>query len=291
MTETFVKRRVRESFSRAGASYDAAAAVQREIAERLLVRLDLVKLTPQRVLDLGSGTGYCAGRLERRYRRSHVLGIDAAWGMTRRARAATRFYRFRRRRFVCADIERLPLREDSADLAVCNLALHWCEPGRAFREFLRVLKPGGLLMFASFGPDTLQELRNAWRAADAAQHVHRFIDMHDLGDALIHEGFADPVMDMEFLTLTYPSVAALLSEIKRTGGHHLQTRPERGLMGKGRWRRFQAAYEAQRVGGRIPATIEVVYGHAWVPERKRSSHRLADGTVAVPLDRIRRGRS
>lgn len=257
------KRRLREQFAQAAPTYDAVAVLQREIADRLLARLNLIKQVPQMVLDAGAGTGYCTRALARRYRKARVLGLDLAWPMVAHARRAGGW--FARERYVCGDLERLPLADASVDLVVSNLSLQWCEPATAFAELRRVLRPGGLLMFTSFGPDTLKELRAAWQAVDAAVHVHAFVDMHIVGDALVHAGFADPVLDVDRFTLTYADVDGLLRELKQLGAHNAAHGRPRALTGKSRYRQFKAAYEAQAVAGRIPATYEAVYGHAWAP--------------------------
>lgn len=280
------KGRVRAAFERAAATYDAAAVLQRTVGERLLERLDLIKVTPARVLDVGSGTGYCSRRLQQRYRRAQVFGVDLAHGLARRATSKAGW--FSRTRFVCGDAEALPLAERSMDIVLSNLTLQWCRPDVVFRECMRVLRPGGVLMFTSFGPDTLRELRGAWRTVDAQPHVHTFIDMHDLGDALVRAGFGDPVMDMEHFTLTYTDVMSLLRDLKQIGAHHAGKERVRGLTGKGRFRRFQAAYEQLRRDGKIPATYEVVYGHAWAPAQPPSSYRRTDGAIAVPLSQVKR---
>jgi malonyl-CoA O-methyltransferase len=257
------KPQLRASFERAAATYDATAVLQREIAGRLSARLEIIRHDPRLILDAGCGTGYGTVLLARRYQRARILGVDIAQGMVRRARA--RGFWFSRRRFVCGDFERLPLKDGVVDMIVSNLTLQWCAPETVFAECRRVLKPGGLLMFTSFGPDTLKELRAAWRAADAGTHVHRFTDMHDLGDALVRRGFADPVMDVESYTLTYGSVTEVLRDLKRLGAHNVAHERARGLTGRSRFARFRAAYEAQAAGSRIPATYEVIYGHAWAP--------------------------
>ena len=257
------KRRLRTQFAQAAATYDAVAVLQREIADRLLARLDLIKQVPHVVLDAGAGTGYCTRALARRYRKARVFGLDLAWPMVDYARRAGGW--FAREHYLCGDLERLPLADASVDLVVSNLSLQWCEPATAFAELRRVLRPGGLLMFTSFGPDTLQELRAAWQAVDAEVHVHAFVDMHIVGDALVHAGFADPVLDVDRFTLTYADVDGLLRELKQLGAHNAAHGRPRALTGKSRYRKFKAAYEAQAVAGRIPATYEAVYGHAWAP--------------------------
>ena len=278
------KKRVRSAFERAADSYDAAAVLQREIADRMLTRLDLVKTVPNRILDVGSGTGYCAIQLQKRYRRAHLLEIDIAQAMLARARESAGW--FSRRHFICGDAEALPVAGDAVDLLISNLTLQWCNPDAAFREFARVLHPGGLLMFTSFGPDTLRELRAAWRTVDDYPHVHTFIDMHDLGDALVRAGFSDPVMDVEHFTLTYPDVMQVLRDLKSIGAHNAEKRRIAGLTGKQRFAQFKAAYERLRREGLIPATYEVVYGHAWAPLQKPTSYSLPDGAIGIPLSKI-----
>ena len=284
------KRRMRESFEHATDTYDAVAVLQREIADRLLARLEVVRLKPQVILDIGCGTGYDARKLMKRYPRARVLGLDIVEAMANRARRNSGLWRRLAGRcgFACGDAERLPLAPASVDMIVSNLALQWCDPHTVFAEARRVLRPGGLLMFTTFGPDTLRELRDAWRAADDAPHVHAFIDMHDIGDMLIHAGFADPVMDMEPFTLTYASVLEVMRDIKQLGAHNVALNRAHGLTGKTRFARFRAAYEALARDGKIPATYEAVYGHAWSPETEPRPAR--DGVVTIPVGRIGRNR-
>ena len=279
------KRRVRASFDRAAERYEEAALLQHEIGDRLLARLDLLKLAPTRVLDVGCGSGYCTRALAQRYRRATVIGVDLAPAMARAARARRRW--FSRTAFVVGDAERLPMASGTVDMLFSNLMLQWCDPERAFAEFVRVLRPGGALMFTSFGPDTLRELREAWRQADERIHVHDFPDMHDVGDALVRAGFADPVMDVERLTTTYEEVGGVLRDLKQIGAHNAAIARTHGLTGKSRFARFRGAYETMRRDGRIPATYEVVYGHAWAPS---GGVRRVDGTVGVPISAIKRPR-
>ncbi|MBL8517096.1 MAG: malonyl-ACP O-methyltransferase BioC [Betaproteobacteria bacterium] len=262
---------VRQSFERAAATYDAAATLQREIADRLLERLDYIRLEPARVLDLGSGTGYATKPLRQRFAGAHLVSLDLALTMLDRARDLHQPSWFKRiasparMDWVCADAEALPLADASVDLVFSNLALQWCDPVRIFAEAARVLRPRGLLLFSTFGPDTLKELRAAFLEVDGKPHVNQFIDMHDLGDQMVRARLADPVMDMEHLTLTYAELRPLLCELKDIGAHNVLPGRERGLMGKSRWARLNTAYETFRREGRLPATYEVVYGHAWKP--------------------------
>ncbi len=280
------KRRVRESFTRAADSYDTAAVLQREIADRLLERLEVVRLAPRRILDVGCGTGYDVHQLSRRYPRARLLGLDIAEPMARRARRRVGAWnRFTGRcAFACGDAERLPVATASVDMLLSNLSLQWCDPPTVFTEARRVLRAGGLFMFTTFGPDTLRELRQAWQTVDRSPHVHGFRDMHDLGDMLIDAGFADPVMDVEHVTMMYADVLEVLRDLKGLGAHNMAATRARGLTGKTRFARFRAAYQAMARDGKIPATFEVVYGHAWAPETERAR----DGVAVVPVQRIGR---
>jgi len=278
--------RVRRSFSLAAGSYDESAVLQARVREELLGRLDLIRLEPRCVIDLGAGTGRGAIALKARYRRAEVIALDVSEGMLAAARRRqTLLRRFRR---VCADAAGLPLRDGSADLLFSSLMLQWCnDPDAVFRECRRVLRPGGLLSFATFGPDTLVELRRAWSAADSHTHVNRFIDMHDLGDALVRAGLAEPVLDVERYTLTYPDVRGLMNDLKTIGAHNANAGRARGLTGRQAFQRMLAAYEEYRQDGRLPATHEVVYGQAWRPENSGDRSR-SRGEIHIPLDRLRR---
>jgi len=281
------KRRVRRSFDAAAAGYDAAAVVQDEICRRMLARLEYIKLEPVTVLDAGSGTGNAIPGLAARYPRARILALDLAPAMARRARARRSWWRgvLGRGRLsaVCGDIERLPLAAAQTDLIWSNLALQWVnEPARVFAEFHRVLRPAGLVMFSTFGPDTLKELRAAYGAADRRAHVHRFIDMHDVGDMLVKAGFADPVMDMEYLTLTYAAVRDLMRDLKAIGAHNAARGRPAGLTGKALLAAVERNYESARRDGRLPATFEVVYGHAWKPQPRKTQ----DGRPIIPVKSV-----
>jgi malonyl-CoA O-methyltransferase len=281
------RREVRRAFGRAASDYDAAAKLQHQVRGELLERLDLVRIDPSAVLDLGTGTGHAALALKRRYPKAQVVALDLAESMLREAgRRQTLFRRFRR---VCADAACLPFRAASFDIVFSNLMLQWCdEPDPVFAECRRVLRPGGLLTFASFGPDTLMELRRAWAAVDDHVHVGRFIDMHDLGDALVRAGLVEPVMDVERLVLTYAEVRDLMRDLKAIGAHNASAGRPRGLTGKGALGRMVAAYETLRRESRLPATYEVVFGHAWTPVMAPQPRPSPTGETRIPIGRIGR---
>jgi malonyl-CoA O-methyltransferase len=276
--------RVRRSFDRAAKTYDAAAVLHAEVRGNLLQRLQLVTLVPSVVLDAGAGTGHASRALKRRYPKALVVALDSSPQMLKAAGRQQSWLRpFER---VCADAQALPLRDGSVDLIVSNLLLQWCEPDAVFAEFRRVLTPSGLLSFSAFGPDTLRELRLAWRQVDAHSHVHQFIDMHDLGDALVRNGFAAPVLDVERITLQYLDVRKVAADLKATGAHNSSAGRARTLTGPRKFAAMQAAYEQFRQDGRLPATYEVVFAHAWAPAH--APRRGIPPPTHVSLEEIKR---
>lgn len=276
---------VRRSFDKAARTYDAAAVVPTEIRNRLLERLDIVRLQPQTVLDLGAGTGYASKALKQRYRAAEIIALDLSPAMlveaNRRQSWLRRFHR------VAADAHRLPVKAASIDLVFSNLMLEWCHgPDTVFQEIRRVLKPGGLLSFATFGPDTLRELRAAWREVDSYTRVHRFIDMHDLGDALMRAGLAEPVMDTERLTVTYPDVDALMRELAATGSSNVAQGRPRGLSSKARLESLRRAIARVSKEGALPVSMEVVYGHAWAGQLRQP--KAAGAEIRIPVSSLKR---
>ncbi|MBL8398627.1 MAG: malonyl-ACP O-methyltransferase BioC [Candidatus Accumulibacter sp.] len=292
-TEHFVDRRqVRRNFARAAKTYDEVAVLQREIGSRLLERLDYVRLEPSRVIDLGCGTGASLNALRERYPKATLLGIDLSEAMLRishakssRLRWLLPFLRSGSASLLAADATALPCRQRSVTLTWSNLLLPWIDdPLMLFREVHRVLEIGGLLMFSTLGPDTLKELRNSF--ADGQVHTQRFIDMHDYGDMLVDCGFADPVMDAEVVTMTYPGFDAMLADLRRSGSACAMRQRRRGLTGKTAWATARQAYGRLAHDGRWPATVEVVYGHAWKAEAKKT----VDGRAIVRFDPKQRAR-
>lgn len=277
------KEKARRSFERAAPAYDATAVLQQEVGRRMLERLDFMRIAPRRILDLGCGTGRASDALLKAYPKAELVALDFAEGMLQRARHRGRW--LRRPRCLCADLDALPLADGSVDLVFTNAAMQWsADPHSAFADMVRVLRPGGLLIFSSFGPDTLKELRAAWAEIDDEAHVHGFIDMHDYGDMLVHVGLADPVMDVERMTLTYDSPMALMREIKAIGAGNASVDRARGLMGRTRLARVCQAYERFRdADGRLPVTYEVIHGHAWVPMQRR-----VGGETRVSIEALRR---
>lgn len=265
--------RIRAAFDRAAPGYEKSAVLQREVTSRLAERLQYIKVRPRQALDLGAGTGTGTRALRKLYPGAGIVALDCSPAMLRELESGESFWESLRGRTVavCADAHQLPFPDRSFELVFSSLTLQWCEdPQRVFREIFRVLQPGGALVFSTLGPDTLRELRASWAAADAGTHVNDFIDMHILGDMLAETGFADPVMDMEHITLTYRDVGGLLRDIKEIGANTVLDAGDsgengpRGLTGKGRLAAMRQAYESYRTAeGLYPATYEIVYGLAW----------------------------
>lgn len=277
---------VRRGFERAASTCDLDPVLQREVARRMGQRLEFIKRAPARVLDLGCGTGADLAALAARYPAAEFAGCDACLPMLQRFAGKTswiaRLFRPDRRVLACADARRLPFPENRYDMLWSNLALQWSEdPAGVFGEALRVLDIEGLLIFSVPGPDTLSELREAFAAADDFPHVHRYPDMHDIGDMLVACGFADPVMEMERITLTYADAGDLFRELRRAGAGNAAVGRRRSLTGRAAWRRMLSRYDAMRIAGRLPATFEIVFGHAWKPQPRTS----ADGRAIVRFTR------
>jgi malonyl-CoA O-methyltransferase len=276
-------RSVRRSFDRAAAGYDSAAVLHAQVRGELLERLRLMSISPKVVLDGGAGTGHASRALKGRYPGALVVALDASLQMLRHAGRQRGW--LRRFSCVCADAQCLPLADASVDLIVSNLMLHWCDPDAVLSEFRRVLAPRGLLCFSTFGPDTLRELRSAWAQVDAAPHVHDFLDMHDVGDAVVRAGFASPVLDVERFTLSYSDFQKVAADLRATGARNAATTRRRGLSSPRKFAAMQAAYEKYRRDGRLPATYEVVFAHAWAPAPKE---RGLPKATEVPLEEIKR---
>lgn len=287
MTSSFDPRHVRRAFSRAASSYDAAAALQREVGKRLLESLDYLEdRQPQVVLDVGSGTGHASAAMKKRWPKAQVIALDLAAPMLREAKKQAGWWKpFAR---VCADAQALPLLEQSVDVIYSNLCLQWVEDLPAvFAGFRRVLKPGGLLLCSTFGPDTLMELREAFAQADAVPHVSRFAPIAQFGDALMMSGFRDPVLDRDLFTLTYDDLAALMRELQAIGATNARVDRRHTLTGRGRFAAARAAYEPlRRADGKLPSSWEVIYAHAWAPEAGAPIREQGHDVASVPVASI-----
>ena len=277
----------------------ASDFLRREIAARMHERLELVKIAPRRVLDAGCGPGADLGLLQKDFPAAQIVGLDAAPAMLKAAQAPASplaaLNQFLSKLMpaktgvdlVCGDFANLPLGPNAVDLVWSNLALHWHpQPDRVFAEWRRVLRVDGLLMFSCFGPDTFKELKAAFADADRAPHALPFVDMHDFGDMLVESGFSTPVLDMETITVTYATPAALLADVRAWGGNPLATR-RRGLMGRAAWQRMLDALEkTRRPDGKLGLTFEIIYGHAFRPPARTTA--AGEAIIRFDLPRKRK---
>lgn len=299
--QKFDQQRIRRAFDRAAESYQQYAVLQTEVCNRLLDKLEVVKLSPKFILDAGAGTGAAIPALFARYKKAQVVTLDLSENMLQKANKHGTI--LRSPHAVCGDLERLPFADDSFDLVFSSLSMQWCNDlNAALLEAKRVLKPGGLYVFTTFGPDTLKELRYSWSKVDDGDHVNRFIDMHDIGDALLQDGFAEPVMEAEVLTVTYDSVDQLMRDLKAIGANvtatgttedtavagdkvkQIEKAPARkGLGGKSMLHTVRQGYEKFRRDNVLPASYEIIYGHAWKPIAKQSKN-LSDNSQFVKFE-------
>jgi malonyl-CoA O-methyltransferase len=284
---------VARAFDRAGPSYDRAARLQALVRDELLARLEFFRVTPALIVDLGCGTGVASAALKNRYPRAQLVALDLAAGMLRAAKAQSRW----RRRFdrMQADARALPLRSQSVDLLFSSLMLQWCdEPDAVFAEWQRVVKPGGLVMFSTFGPETLRELRGAWSQVDGAPHVSLFPDAPSLGSGLMQAGLAEPVMDVEQHRLWYPEPRALMRELREIGASNAACERSRGLTTPRRMARMVANYETLRTPEGVPASYEVLYGVAFGAgprpghDQNHDHSHGHDGETFVPVSSLKR---
>jgi len=274
------KSRVRQAFSQAAPQYDAHAILQAQVRNEMLSRLDLVSLQPTSILDAGCGTGQGAAALQQRYPKANITAMDFALPMLKQTQETlntgsllTKIKRMMQvqtpHQLLCADLEAIPLADQSLQLIWSNLAIQWCNDlDQVFQHFYRTLAPEGLLMFSTFGPDTLKELRQAMPHEETS--VSRFIDMHDIGDALVRAGFQAPVLDVERYTLTYQEVKEVMRDLKNIGANNATAGRAKGLKGRGFMQALAQNYQAFRLpDGQYPATFEVVFGHAWRGEEQK----------------------
>lgn len=279
------KQRVARNFGRAARDYDAVAQLQQTVCARLVERLEVVRMQPRAFADLGSGTGGLCRALRGRYPQSSAIELDISHAMLHAARPRWPWQR-RRRAWICADAESLPLRDSCVDLVGSNLMLQWCnDPLHALKEMARVLRPGGMLLLSTLGPATLQELRASWSRVDERVHVNAFMDIHALGNALAAGGFADMVLESERFTLTYADGRALMRDLQRLGTGNANAGRPRSLTGKDRFARVLQYYEEFRSDGRLPATYDLIYAHAW---RAEPMQRPLRGAISIPVSAIGR---
>ena len=250
--------KVRQTFNKASSKYDEHAFLQKEIALRLSEKLNVISIDPKIIIDLGSGTGFMSSKVTEIFPSSNLICVDFAQQSLLENNHSYK---------VCANAYQLPFASNSVDCIVSNLMMQWCPDTKTLLdECYRVLNPDGLFLFTTFGPDTLKELKRSWKVIDNKTHVNEFIDMHDIGDQMLQSGFQSPIMEMEKLILTYEKAIDLMHDLKAIGAQSVDNR-SKSLTGKTNFKKMIEMYESYRENGKLPATYEVIYGHAWKNEK------------------------
>jgi malonyl-CoA O-methyltransferase len=257
-----VFRDIQRRFDRIARDFADADFVHRVTFAELIERLRPVVMQPRQLLDLGCATGAGSRQLARHYRRSRIIGLDASFAMLREATGRRSL--LYRPRLLQADARRIPLQDGSMDLVFANMILPCIDDQAAcLSEIARVLRKDGVFAFATFGPDSLSELREAWKSIDDDCHVSAFPDMHDLGDALLRAGFRDAVLDVDHLDVTYRDTAALYRDLTRAGARNCLRGRRQTLTGKSRLRALDEHLAARMNDNVLSLRLELVYGHAW----------------------------
>lgn len=282
------KQRLRADFSKAALSYDEAAIAQHTICDRTLERLEILKVNPKTILDIGTGTGRSIIGLRNAFPGSSIVANDIALPMLEVCINSGSLDE--NCSLVCNDTQQLPFDDEVFDLIFSTSTFQWCDDiNQVFSECNRVLCKGGVLIFSTFGPETLIELRRSWSKVDDLEHVHEFLDMHHIGDMMLENKFQDPVVDMEVLTIKYKKFNQLLRDLKETGSrgkfNSKVTNPLTGLMGKKKYLNLERAYEKYRsADGTLPASYEVIYGYAKKIGQGQKSDGLSE--IMVSIDNV-----
>lgn len=275
--------KVKKSFSKAVEKYDKFSLLQKMVADRLIESIENVNINAKLILDLGSGTGYASNKLRKKFKNTYLLQQDIAENMLIKAKKKSSIF-FSSDRFLCADANKIPLAKHSVDIIFSNLMLQWCnDPNIVFAEVKRILKPGGVFVFTSFGPGTLKELRESWKKVDDVVHVNTFVDMHDLGDILMRLNFVRSVVNMENILFTYKNCKDLMRELKSIGAHNINNGRRKTLTGKNKLNSMIKNYESYRSKSLLPLTYEVIYGIAWQQEE---SNKKQEGVFEISLEEM-----
>ena len=261
-TSALNSKHVQRRFDRAAPGFDSVDFVHSVTRDGLLARLTPMVIEPLTVIDLGSATGSGTRLLAQRFRRAHVIATDLSRRMLEHADKKQSW--FARTSAVQAHAEALPFADQSVDVVFANMLLPWLSDlTQPFAEIARVLRKDGLFVFATLGPDSLSELRHAWRKVDDGKHVSSFLDMHDIGDAAVRAGLRDPVLDVDRLSITYRNAASLFQDLTAVGGRNTLRHRKHSLGGAGQLKAVADALDAQRLGGLLTLDLELVYGHSW----------------------------
>ena len=275
---------IRQRFERAADRFDEADFVHATTREGLLSRLDPLLIEAKTVIDLGAATGTANRSLAKRFRAAHVISVDLARNMLVKARAKKSW--LSKTSFAQADARALPFPDESIDVIFSNLLLPWLsEPERVFAEIARVLRKGGVFAFATLGPDSLQEIARAWSQVDGGVHVHRFADMHDLGDGLVTAGLSDPVLDVDRLSVSYTNADRLFADLSATGARNALRDRSKGLTGRRHFAAMVTALGEAAAGNDIALDLELVYGHCWGAGQKNDRGNFKIDASRIPIRR------
>ena len=279
-------RDMRRRFDRAARNFENADFVHRQAFTGLMDRMSPLVITPQKILDLGAGTGRSSRALQKAYPRGRVVSLDLSAGMLRIARDRKRF--FSKSSEVRADAVQLPFHTGSFDFVCANLLLPWIDDLPAcFSEVARVLTKGGVFTFATLGPDSFAEIRRAWSGVDPDAPVRMFPDMHDVGDALMKAGLSEPVLDVDLLKVTYKDTATLYRDLDACAARNCLADRRRTLTGKDRFGRVEEALRAGASDGALGITLELVFGHVWGTGRQQKEGEFRFDPAEITLRRRR----
>lgn len=235
--------------------YAKAAVLWQEVGTQIIERLGWITLQPQVIVEVGAGVGGITAQLLQHYKNARLIAIHSAEEFLQPITLPIEMH--------CAPLEALPLADLSVDLLIANLALPWCvDFACVLQEWRRVLRPEGMVMFTALGPDTLRELHHT-----SAVFPH-LMDMHHIGDLLTKLRFADPVLDVDYLTFSYADPALLWQELYETSmvNHAADLPPAK----------------------HYPVTYEVIFAHAFRPPLMTEQVADEEGTVQIPLSHLRK---
>mgnify|MGYP001821132614 FL=1 len=277
-------RDIQRRFDRAATNFSSADFVHTVTRDGLLARLEPLLLQPTAILDLGSATGATGRLLRKRFKRAHVVSLDLSRAMLEVARQNKPW--FSRSSFVQGNAHQLPFADSAFDLVLANQMLPWApEPQPVFEEVSRVLKKGGVFAFATLGSDSMQQIERAWASIDDGAHVNRFPDMHDIGDGLVRAGLADPVLDVDRLSVSYDSADKLFADLTLAGARNALAGRSRGLLGRNRFAALKKALAAAGSDDKIILDLELVYGHCWGTGPRNEPGNFAIDANQIPLRR------
>lgn len=280
-----INKDIQLAFNKAASHYAEAAFLYRATGERLLSRLDYMRCNPQVILDAGCGLGNLSEKLLECYPKAQIVALDFSENMMKIGKENHVAPSINR---VIGNMLNLPLQSESVDMIFANQSIQDVEDLTGlFLAFHRVLKPEGVLLFSTLGPDTLKELKAAWSSVDTYGHIREWKDLHVLGDALMSQQFIQPVMDREEIVVHYKSPATLLKDLKDQGSYNVHPLRRKGLMGVDARDYLFYQLEQQKKDEKIALTYEVVYGQAWRGEN-RSTYNAQTGETSFSLDKLRR---